>query len=346
MPRPDPTGAVDRVAQPKTATASGAVPARRTLTPPDLAQIRAARERIAGTAVRTPTVRLYVDAPAEIYLKLENLQPIGSFKLRGAVNAMRIASRDELAHGVYTASAGNMAQGVAWSARELGVSCTVIVPERAPQTKIAAIERLGATIVRVPYDEWWRVMEDHVFPGMRGMFIHPVANQHCIAGAGTVGLEIAEDIPGVDAVIVPYGGGSLSCGIALALRGLGHAASVYAAEVSTAAPLAASLAAGEPRSIEHTGSFVDGIGGKSVLKEMWPLASTLLRGSVVVTPAEIMAAIRLVAERVRVIAEGAGATSVAAALTGRVPGPRIVCVVSGGNIDSERLAAILEGRMP
>jgi len=315
--------------------------------PVPLAAIEAARDRLRGIVVRTPLVRLNVDdAPAEIYLKLENLQPIGSFKLRGAANAMGIATSEQLSRGVYTASAGNMAQGVAWSARRLGIACSVIVPDHAPATKLAAIERLGGRIVKVPFDEWWQVLLTHEYAGMEGLFIHPVSDPAVMAGNGTIGLEILDDLPDVDAVLVPYGGGGLACGIASALRAVAPHVPVYACEVETAAPLAPALAAGSPQQVPYTPTFVDGIGGKSVLAEMWPLAQALLRGALVVSLEAIVAAVRLLAERNRVIAEGAGAASVAAALGGNAGGGKIVCVVSGGNIDAARLASILRGEMP
>ncbi len=319
----------------------------RALEAPTLDEIRAARLRIAGAAIRTPLVRLEFDgSPASIWLKLENLQPIGSFKIRGAANAIASIPRGELARGVYTASAGNMAQGVAWNARRLGVPCTVVVPEHAPQAKLKAVERLGAAIVRVPFDDWWKVMVTHHHPGIEGVFIHPVSNPAVIAGNGTIGFEILEDLGEVDAVLVPYGGGGLSCGIASAIRVLKPATKVFACEVDTSAPLSASLAAGAPTAIDHTPSFVDGIGAKGVLEEMWPLASRLLDGSIVVTLAETAAAVRLLVERARVVAEGAGAASLAAALTGKGGAGTIVCVVSGGNIDAHKLAKILEGEVP
>ena len=317
----------------------------RALKPVSLEQIRAARDRIAGAAVRTPLVRLDCDdGGAEIYLKPECLQPIGSFKLRGAGNAMSLAGPEALSRGVYTASAGNMAQGVAWNARRLGISCQVIVPEHAPQTKLAAIERLGARAIRVPFDDWWRVIETHEYPGVPGLFIHPVCDPAVVAGNGTIGLEILEDLPDVDAVVVPFGGGGLSCGIATAIRELRPGAKVFASEVDTAAPLAAAFEAGSPRSIEYRASFVDGIGGKSVLPEMWPMVRELVAGSLVVSLEEVAHAIRLLVSRNRLVAEGAGATSVAAALAGGAGSGRVVAVVSGGNIDSARLAAILRGQ--
>src|SRR5688572_4230454 len=311
-----------------------------------LADIRAARDRLAGIAVRTPLVRLEVaDAPGELWLKLETLQPIGSFKLRGAANAMLRAGRERLARGVYTASAGNMAQGVAWSARHFGVPCSVVVPDNAPRTKIAAVERLGGQVIPVPYERWWQTMVEHSYPGLNGLFVHPVSDPAVVAGNGTIGLEIIEDLPDVDVVLVPFGGGGLSSGIATAVRTLRPNATVYGCEVETSTPLTAALAAGAPTRVERTPSFVDGIGGMGVLTEMWPLVSTLLSGALVSSVAEVAAAVRLLAERARVVAEGAGAAALAAALRHRVQG-KVVCVVSGGNIDATKLATILEGRIP
>jgi threonine dehydratase len=239
-----------------------------------------------------------------------------------------------------------MAQGLAWNARRLGIPCSVVIPEHAPQAKVEAIERLGARIVKVPFDTWWRVIEEHRHPGMPGRFVHPVSDRDVIAGNGTIGLEIAEDLPGVETVLVPFGGGGLSCGIAAALKGVAPRARVAACEVETAAPLAASLAAGAPAASDYRPSFVDGIGGKSVLAEMWPLASTLLAGSIIVTLEEIAEAIRRLVARARLVAEGAGAASVAAAASGRAGTGVIVCVVSGGNLDPAKLAAILAGKIP
>ena len=313
---------------------------------PGLREIREAGARIAGTAVRTPLLPLTLDGGREIWLKLECLQPIGSFKLRGAASAMTRTPPGTLARGVWTASAGNMAQGVAWCARKAGVPCTVIVPDHAPQAKLAAIERLGGRIVKVPFERWWQVFVEREFPGMDGLLIHPFADTYVMAGNGTIGLEILEDLPDVDAVLVPYGGGGLSCGIAAAIRALRPEAKVYACEVETAAPFAASLAAGRPATIPYTPSFVDGIGGRSVLAEMWPLASTLLAGSLVVSLSDIAAAIRLLAARAHVVAEGAAGASVAAAESARAPEGKVVCVVSGGNIDAAVLASILSGATP
>lgn len=312
-----------------------------TLTPPSLDDIRAAQGRINGVAVRTPLLRLHVEHDAEIWLKLENLQPIGSFKIRGAVNAMRARGQDALRDGVYTASAGNMAQGVAWGARDIGVSCTVLVPDHAPATKLDAVRHLGATVVKLPFDDWWRVLAENGHPDMSGVFIHPVADADVVAGNGTIGLEIAEDLGEVDAVLVPYGGGGLSSGIAAALRSVAPSTRVYACEVSTAAPFAASLAAGRPMTVDYTSSFVDGIGSRSVLDAMWPMARDLLAGSLVVPVDAVARAFELLVNRAHVVAEGAGATSVAAAFVSPPTARRIVCIISGGNIDSSRIATLL-----
>jgi threonine dehydratase len=291
-------------------------------------------------------VRLQSDASAEIYLKLENLQPIGSFKLRGAGNAFALADEERLAAGVWTASAGNMAQAVAWHARERGLPCAVVVPETAPQTKLDAVARLGAELVKVPPPTWLEVFRTRSYPGMDGFFVHPFSDAAVMAGNGTIGLEIAEDLPDVDAVLVPYGGGGLACGIASALRELRPDCRSYACEVETAAPLAASLAAGEPVEVEHVPSFVDGIGAPTVFPEMFALVRGLVAGSIVVSLDEVASSIRLLLERNRVVAEGAGAASVAAALTGRAGTGKLVCVVSGGNIDSSKLQTILAGKTP
>jgi threonine dehydratase len=314
---------------------------------PSLAEIRAARERLRGVALRTPLVPLEVaGAACSIWLKLENLQPIGSFKIRGAGNAVALLGAEALREGVVTASAGNMAQGVAWSARRLGVPCRVVVPDNAPRTKIAAIERLGAQAIAVPFDDWWRAIATHECPGVPGVFVHPVSDRNVIAGHGTIGIEILEDLADVDTVVVPFGGGGLSSGIAAAVTALQPAVRVYGAEVDAAAPLAASLAAGEPRQVDYTPSFVDGIGGKGMLPEMWPLVRKLLAGSLTSSVAEIAEAVRLLAERARVVAEGAGAASLAPVLAGRAEGGKVVCVISGGNIDGAKLARILSGGVP
>ena len=319
-----------------------------TLAPPSLDQIEAARGRIAGTVLRTPLVRLFVDGP-EIWLKLECLQPIGSFKLRGATNAMRrlaAESPERLAKGVYTASAGNMAQGVAWGARALGIPCTVVVPDSAPATKLAAIERLGARIDKRPFDAWWRVIAEHGDAHMDAAFIHPFADQDVMAGNGTIALEILEDLPNARAVLVPYGGGGLACGIAAGI----HSAwpmprpAVFACEVNSASPLDAALRAGGPTPTSYTPSFVDGIGSKRVADEMWPLALTLLEASLVVPVGAVADAIRLLVERNRIVAEGAGAAAVAAGLSGQAGEGPLVCIVSGGNIDVGRLVEILSSK--
>lgn len=311
-----------------------------------LQDIKDAQQRIKDKINRTPLFRFYADNfPGEIYLKPENLQPIGSFKIRGACNAMMLADQSLLTDGVYTASAGNMAQGVAWNARKMNLPCTVIVPDHAPQTKLDAITRLGAKFIKVPFNDWWQVLVTRKFDGIKGFFVHPVSDAPVIAGNGTIGLEILGDLPDVDAVIVPYGGGGLISGIATAIKALKPGTKIFASEVETAAPLAPSLAAGQPVKVEYTPSFVDGMGSAGILTEMWPLVNRLVNDSIVLSLKQIADAIKLLMERNRVIAEGAGASSLAAALTGKAGTGKIVCVISGGNIDAEKLTRILSGTL-
>ena len=317
------------------------------LTQVPIEEVRAAQERIVGAAVRTPLVRLDTDdAPAEIYLKLENLQPVGSFKIRGAASAIGLLGKEQLADGVWTISAGNMAQGVAWCARRLGVQCTVVVPGLAPEAKLANVSRLGASYVKVPFEEFEEAFVARSREGMHGLLVHPFADPAVIAGNGTIGLEILEDLPDVDAVVIAYAGGGLCCGIGSAVRALRPQVRLYAAEVETGAPFAASMAAGAPTRVDYTPTFVDGIGSSRVFDEMWPLASKLMGGALVSTVEEIAAAVKLMAERNHVIAEGAGAASVAAALAGKAGAGKVACVVSGGNIDPAKLAKILKGGVP
>ena len=312
-----------------------------------LAEVEAVRERIRGAALRTPLVPLDADgAPAELHLKLELLQPIGSFKLRGAGNAIAHAGRERVAKGLWTASAGNMSQAVAWYARRLGVPCTVVVPETAAGVKVAATERLGARVVRVPLADWLDVFRTRRFEGLDGFFVHAFDDPAVMAGNGTIGLELLEDLPDADAVVIPYGGGGLLCGIASAVRALAPSCRVYACEVETGAPLAASLEAGRPVEIEYRTSFVDGIGAPVVFEEVFELTRRLIDDSIVLSLDEVAAAVRLLAERGRVVAEGAGAASVAAALSGRAGQGKMACVVSGGNIASEQLGTILRGETP
>ena len=313
----------------------------------ELAEIEAARERIAGSALRTPLVRLHLDdAPAEIYLKLETLQPIGSFKVRGATNAIMKAPTAARAEGLVTASAGNMAQGVAWVARDLGLPATIAVPEHAPEAKLEAIERLGGRVLKLPYDDWWQVIVTSTVEGVSGLFVHPVQDEGVMAGNGTIGLEILEDLPDPDAVLIPYGGGGLTVGIASAIRALHPETKIYAVEPSTGAALGAALEAGEPTAVDYTASFVDGSGSRKVLAPMWPLVSELVDGALSVSLEETAAAVRLLAGRARVVAEGAGALALAAALSGRAGSGKIVCIVSGGNINLGTLAEILAGATP
>jgi threonine dehydratase len=304
-----------------------------------LEEIRRARERIGDDVLRTPLVPLGSDD--RILLKLECLHPIGSFKLRGAFSAIRAASADELANGVVTASAGNMAQGVAWAAREAGVPARVIVPADAPRAKLDRVEALGAELVPVTHEEWWQAMVDRGREGVDGLFVAPAAEEAVMAGNGTIGLELAEDAPEFDSVVIPWGGGGLTTGIASALEALRPDVRVVTAEPETGAPLAAAFAAEEPREIEFTPSWVDGAGGRALLPGMWEQAQELVDEAVAVLLAEVEEAVRLLACRAHVVAEGAGGLALAAALR---RDERCVCIVSGGNIDPDVLSGLLAGQ--
>jgi threonine dehydratase len=343
---------------------------------PSPASIHSARERLAGTILRTPLIRFWSadlsphsSQEIEIYLKLENLQPTGSFKVRGAGNALLSANPDQLKNGVWTASAGNMGQALAWYAKKLNIPCTVLVPDDAPEVKVQAIQRLGADVVKVPFAEYQSVQKEGSHPAMKGLLIHPFADEAVMAGNGTIGLEILEDLPDVDLILVPYGGGGLSCGIAAAVRaersrsaevtkqpsfdpstGSGRRFAqdeirVKAVELETATPFTSSLAAGKMVEVSYQASFVSGMGAPFVFPQMWTLASQLLDGSHVVKLTQVAEAIRLLAERHHVIGEGAGAVALAAALQ-MTEKKKIVCVVSGGNINAAHLNQILQGELP
>lgn len=330
------------------------------LRPPTLKDIQSSRQRLAGAILRTPLVRLEVHssnftrltanaaeaAVTEIYLKLENLQPTGSFKVRGAGNALLSAQPSQLGEGVWTASAGNMGQALAWYAQKVGIPCTVIVPDNVSPLKKAKIQAFGAQTRIVPFAQYQQIQRQGAFDEMRGRLIHPFADEAVMAGNGTIGLELLEDLPDLDAVVIPYGGGGLSCGIAAALRAVKPGVRIYAAEVEIGAPLAASLQAGQPVEVPYRHSFISGIGAPYVFPAMWDMASSLLDGSIPVSVAQAAEAVRLLATNQHVIAEGAGAVSLAAALTGQAGRGKIACIVSGGNLDLEHLGTILRGEVP
>ncbi|HEY3056167.1 MAG TPA: pyridoxal-phosphate dependent enzyme [Thermoanaerobaculia bacterium] len=311
--------------------------------PVSLDEIRAARERIKSVITRTPLIQLRHGAPApEIWLKLENLQPINAFKIRGAANAVAMLSPEARAKGVWTISAGNAGQGVAYAARTANIPCTVVVIETAAETKVERMRNLGARLVKAPFDACWQAMDDREFPGVEGTFIHPFDDHDFIAGNATLGLEIIEDLPNVKTVITAIGGGGLVTGVGSGIRALAPKVRIFGAEPETAAPGAASFAAGGPQVFEKwQASFVDGAGGKSIFPRMWDRMHGVVDGSIVVTLEEVKRAMKLVAEKMRVIAEGAGALAVAAALSGKAGEGPIVAVVSGGNIDLKKFAEIV-----
>lgn len=307
-----------------------------------------ARRRLKGLVLRTPLVPLNLEnSPADIYLKMENLQPTGSFKVRGAGNAIELLSPDQSAKGVYTCSGGNMAQALAWHAHRHHIPCTAIVPDTAAETKLAGIRRYGADVIQLPWEEVWKVATDHLYPPLKDrVFIHPFSNADMIAGNGTIGLEILEDLPDVDSVIVPFGGGGLFAGIAIAIKSRKPQVNMYGCEPDTACAFAASLAAGSLRHVERTPSFLEGTGESDVLPEIWDLVKPLAAGSLVVSLQEVASAVRVLFERHRIVAEGSGASSLAAALGGKAGKGRVVCVMSGGNIDPSTLKKILDGDLP
>lgn len=311
--------------------------------PITIEEIKAARERIAGTIVRTPLVRLELGpGHPDIRLKLENLQPINAYKLRGAANAVAMLTEAQRARGVWTISAGNAGQGVAYAARAAGVPSTVVAIETAPTAKLDRMAALGAKLVLVPYAVAWKALEERAYPGVEGTFVHPFDDHNFIAGHATMGLEILEDAPGAAAVICAVGGGGLLAGVGSAVKAFSPGIKVWGAEPETAAPLARSLAAGSPQPFpEWQASFVDGAGGQSLFPRMWQRLAPVVDGCIVVSLDETRAAMRLMAEKSRVISEGAGALALAAALTGKVRQGPIVAVVSGGNVDLKTFCDIL-----
>jgi len=311
--------------------------------PITLDEIKVARTRIAGTILRTPLVKLQLGPGfPDIRLKLENLQPINAYKLRGAANAVAMLSDAEKKRGVWTISAGNAGQGVAYAAREAGVPCTVVAIETAPQSKLERMKALGARLVLVSYTDAWKALEERSYPGVEGTFIHPFDDHNFIAGHGTMGLEILEDAPDTAAIIGGIGGGGLVVGIASAVTALKPGIKVYGAEPETAAPAALSRKMGSPQPFKDwKASFVDGAGGQSVFPRMWERMKPLVDGYIVVTLEETKAAMRLMAEKARIISEGAGALPLAAALTGKAGQGPIVAIVSGGNIDLAKFAELI-----
>ncbi len=309
-------------------------------------QIRQARGRIADLVITTPVVRMPTGDGREVWLKLETLQPIGSMKLRGVLNAVRSAPTGQLDAGLVTTSSGNFGRAVAWVARHAGIPAVVAVPDHAPPSKVSAITDLGARVVKLPYSLWWDALLRHKVDGVDGHFIHPVLDADVVAGAGTIGLEIAEQVPEVDTLVVPFGGGSLALGVASAMAHVSPGTRVFACEPATGAPLTASMRAGRETAVDFKPSFIDAAGSPSLLPGVWERASCLLAGAVEVTLAETAEAIRAIVREARVTAEGAGALSTAAVLGGRIQGHSIVCVVSGGNLEPQTLAQILCGRTP
>ncbi len=313
---------------------------------PNIEEIRAAETRLKGLVLHTPLIRLnYPDTGADIYLKLENLQPVGAFKIRCVGNILRSTEPEKLRDGVYTASSGNSGYALAWLARNMGLPATVYVPDSAPSGKCASMQQMGATVKPLPFADWWHIICEHQLPAEKGFYVDAVCNPAAMPGNATIGLEILRDLPDVDTIIVPFGGGGVSCGIASAVRELKPETRIFAAESEVSTPFSSALEAGQVVPVECKPSFISGIGALSMLPEMWPLARRILDGSIVSPLAKVADAVRIMFECNRVVAEGAGATSLAAALSMEADGP-IVCVITGGNIDKAHMVTILEGGIP
>jgi threonine dehydratase len=312
--------------------------------PITLDEVRAARDRIAGTILRTPLVRLELGPEfPDIRLKLENLQPINAYKLRGAANAVALLSDEQRQRGVWTISAGNAGQGVAYAARRAGIPCTVVAIETAPSAKLDRMKALGARLVTVSYDRAWQALDDRAFPGVEGTFVHPFDDQNFVTGHATMGLEILEDAPDTKAIIAGIGGGGLIVGVGSAIKGLDPAIKVWGAEPETAAPAALSFEKHSPQVFEDwEPSFVDGAGGQSIFPRMWERMKPVVDGSIVVTLEDTKKAMRILADKVRIISEGAGALSLAAALSGKAGTGPIVAIVSGGNLDLKKFSELIE----
>lgn len=314
---------------------------------PGDAQVGRARRNIRGFAIRTPLLKLNGELPGtNIFLKLENLQPWGSFKIRAAANALKSMSAEQLAPGVLSASSGNFGLGLAVAAQRMGIPATLVVPQGAAQTKQDALAELGARVILLPFDEWWAVLTSRRCPGEPGTFVHPVAEHAVLAGNATIGSEILEDLPDCDAVLAPFGGGGLICGIGSVMKRHKPAVRMVVVESEASRPASAALELGRPVQVEHRQSFVDGMGSKTVLPEMWPLLRQIADSTSCVTFAQIADAIRLLTLRHHVVAEAAGAASLAAALTGQGGRGNIVCIISGGNMDASKLGPILNGQNP
>lgn len=321
--------------------------------PASLQEIELARQRISGLAIRTPLIKLDLtesdslyNSNTEIFLKLENLQPTGAFKVRCQANIINAASPTELGRGVFTASSGNSGTAMAWVARKLGIRARVYAPDNAPESKLRNIRDLDAIVHQLPYDKWWKIIETGRYADEQGFFANPVNSPAAIAGNATIGLEIYEDMPDVDTVVLPYGGGGLSCGVASAFHALQSTIRTFGAESCTALPLAAAFRAGEPVVVPRRDSFISGIGVAALLPDMWPLVKQLLAGAVAADLTQTSHAIRLLFERHHIVVEGAGAVALAAVLAGQAGTGKIVCVVSGGNLDGSDLVKILRGEVP
>lgn len=315
--------------------------------PVSIKDAKAAQKRLAHCSVRTPLIKLIQhDAKCEIYLKIESLQPTSSFKIRGAGNFIESLNEEQIDSGVWTASAGNMALAIGWHANRVGTKSTAVVSELTPDSKIQRIRSLGSDIIKIPFPEWLEIIKTHHYDGLNGVFVHPVSDSRVMAGNATIGLEILEDLADVDSIVMPYGLGGLCCGVASALRQLKPSVKLFASETNVASPLATSLVHGKATEVVYNPSFIDAMGAPMLLPEMWTLAKDLLDGSLVCSLEEVANSIKLLAEETRLVTEGAGAVALATALAGKAGDGKVVCIVSGGNINIDIFAGILNGETP
>jgi threonine dehydratase len=313
---------------------------------PSLDDARAAAERIREVAVRTPLVplRSYSGARPEILLKPETLQPVTSFKIRGAYNWASSLTDAQRARGLSTVSAGNTAQAVAYAARLVGASARSRLPDTTPRAKIDAIEAYGMEPVFMPGDELFDWMLSAGWEGEPYTFLHPWVEPLMVAGSATVGLEIFDELPDVDTVFISVGGGGLICGVGSALKALNPGIRVVAVQPEACAPIRACLAAGQPVWVDPEPTLCDGLGVPLVTDEMWPLLRSVVDETVEISEEQVEDAIRRLALDNKLVVEGAGAASLAAALATPIEQRgRSVCVLSGGSIDGDTFAAIVGG---
>ncbi|MGZ3497014.1 MAG: threo-3-hydroxy-L-aspartate ammonia-lyase [Vulcanimicrobiaceae bacterium] len=313
----------------------------------DFEDVRTAAGRLAGVAHRTPVLTsrtLDARTGATVFLKCENFQRMGAFKFRGAYNRISSLNDDERIHGVVTFSSGNHAQGVALASKLLGVPATIVMPEDAPKAKVAATREYGAEIVF--YD---RFSEDRAAIARRiceergATLVPPYDDPYVIAGQGTATLELLEDVPGIDVIVAPVGGGGLLSGTAIAANGIDPSVQIFGVEPAAGNDFERSLAEGRRITIAVPDTIADGMQTTSPGEMTFPIVQRFARGIVIVSDEELRAAMRFAFERMKIVIEPSGAASLAAILFGKldVRGKRAAAIISGGNVDAARYGALI-----